>query len=196
MKKIYLCVLIIVATGGCSTPTPTQTVAKLGFPLPRQARYTVTDQQFEAAKALLQQNFSAGTNKLNAIISSPCICGPGLWHLLKDSPHFSTPPRAKATGIIPLANGEKQEVPTALFQDDTEAANFRAALADLLAQNGDLKFRLPTEQEFKIFWAVTPFDEISSPLIVAEGTRYNLIIEFAKDKPFWFDEVKNMSFSQ
>jgi len=79
-----------------------------------------------------------------------------------------------------------------LLQDDTEVVNFRAALADLLVDNGRLKFRLPTEQEFKTFWAVSPFDEIVDPLIVAEGEHYNLIIEFAKDKPFWFDEVKNM----
>jgi hypothetical protein len=194
MNKIYFLILIVIAMGGCSTPT--QTVAKLDFPLPRQARYTVTDQQFEAAKRLLQQNFSADTNKLNTIISSPCICGPGLWHLLKDSPRFSIPPHTKTTVKVPLANGEVEELPAALIQSKTEADNFRAALADLLSEDGDLTFRLPTEREFKIYWALTPFDEISSPLIVAEGTRYNLIIEFGKNKPFWFDEVKNMEWKQ
>lgn len=192
--KIPITILFLLTIVGCATQTAT--VAKLDFPLPSHARYTVTDQQFEMAIALLQQDFLPDTNKLKMIISAPCICGPGLWHLIKDSPHFSTPPRAKGTGIIPLANGKKQEVPTALLQDNTEVANFCAALVDLLAKNSNLKFRLPTEHEFKIFWAATPFDEISDPLIVAEGERYNLIIEFAKDKPFWFDEVRNMSFSQ
>jgi hypothetical protein len=191
MKAIILIlILFVIATGGCSTQTAT--VAKLDFPLPPHARYTVTDQQFEAAMATLQQNFSSDTNQLVTIISFPCTCGPGLWHLLKDSPRFSAPPRAKGTAVIPLANGKKQELPMTILQDDTEVANFRAALADLLADNGNLKFRLPTEQEFKTFWAVSPFDEISNPLIVVEGEHYDLIIEFAKGKPFWFDEVKNM----
>jgi len=181
--------MLVALAIGCSTQT--QTVAKLDFPLPSRARYTVTDQQFEAAKTLLQQNFSADTNQLKTIISSPCICGPGLWYLLKDSPHFTVPPIAKGTSVIPLAGGGKQELPTALFQNETEAANFRAALAELLAINGTLTLRLPTELEFKTFWAVTPFDKISEPLIVAEGEHYNLIVEFAKGNPFWFDEVKN-----
>ena len=188
--KLPIAILFTIITVGCETQT--QKLAKLDFPLPPQARYTVTDAQFEAAMAILQQNFSSDTNQLAAIISSPCMCGPGLWHLLKDSPRFSVPPRAKGTVVIPLVNGRKQELPTALLQNDTEVANFRAALADLLANNGNLKFRLPTEREFRTFWAVSPFDGIPDPLIVAEGEHYNLIIEFAKSKPFWFDEVKNM----
>jgi hypothetical protein len=184
-----ICGLLFAATvNGCSAPKATN--AKLDFPLPRHARYTVTDEKYEAATALLQQDFLPDTNKLKAIISAPAICGPRLWLLLKDSPHFATPLIAKSTGIIPLANGRTQEVATALIQNESEADNFRAALADLLAENGELKFRLPTEDEFKLFWVVIPFDTISDPLIVAEGKRYNLIMEFAKGKPFWFDEVK------
>ena len=182
--------------GGCSTQTQTQTVAKLDFPLPREAHYTVSDQQFETARALLQQDFSADTNKLEMIVSSPCICGPVLWHLLKDSPYFSIPPFTRTVVKVPLANGENEELPAALIKSKTETDNFRAALADLLSKNGYLTFRLPTEREFKIYWALTPFDEISSPLIVAEGTRYNLIIEFGKDKPLWFDEVKNVGWAR
>ena len=185
---------VAIGISGCSSSSTA--VAKLGYPLPRHARYTVTEQQFEAAVALLEQDFLPDTNRLQSIISAPAVCGPGLWALVKDSPHFGVPLKAKATGIIPLPNGQKQEVPTALIQDENEAANFRAALAELLAKNGAMKFRLPTEQEFNTFWAVTPFDTISDPLVVAEGERYNVLIEFAKGKPFWFDEVKTMSLKQ
>ena len=38
-----------------------------------------------------------------------------------------------------------------------------------------------------------PFDSIRDPLIVAEGQRYKLIIEFGKDKPIWFDEVRSVT---
>jgi hypothetical protein len=190
MKARILLVVGVIAITGCSTEKTT--VAKLDFPLPRRARYTVTDQKFEAAKALLWQDFSPDTNKLKTIISAPIICGPGLWHLLKDSPYFTVPPRAASKAVIPLANKNRQELPIALLQDDKEASNFRAALSDLLAKNGDLKFRLPTKQEFDTFWKVTPFDTISEPLLVAEGDHYNLIIEFSEGRPFWFDEVRNM----
>lgn len=81
----------------------------------------------------------------------------------------------------------------ALIQNETEAARFRAAVAELLATNGSLTFRLPTEREFQTYWAAIPFDEISDALIVAEGDRYNLIVQFAEGTPFWFDEVKTMT---
>lgn len=53
-----------------------------------------------------------------------------------------------------------------------------------------MTFRLPTEREFKIYWATIPFDEISDPLVVAEGSRYDLLVQFAGGRPFWFDEVR------
>jgi hypothetical protein len=167
-------------------------IAKLDFPLPAQAKYTVTTNQFNKAKDLLKQKLGADTNQLAELISFPSMCGPGLWQSLKASPHFSIPPRAKTTCKIPLAGGKFKELPAALLQNETEATNFRLALADLLAKNGDLKFRLPTKEEFRAYWAVIPFDDISEPLIVAEGRNYNLIILFTKGKPFWLDETKTL----
>jgi len=189
--SLVLLIALALVDGGCVSSTTSS--AKLGFRLPPRARYTVTDRQFEKAKETLQNYLSPDTNQLKVIIASPCVCGPVLWHLLKDSPHFSVPPVAKTVCQVPLKNGRIQEFPAALLQSDAEAANFRAALADLLSENGTLTFRLPTESEFKIYWAVTPFDEISGPLIVAEGSRFNLIIEFAGGRPFWFDEVTNIT---
>jgi hypothetical protein len=170
--------------------------AKLGFPLPKAAKYKVTNQQFETAKKSLQEKFQTDTNQLAEIISSPSMCGPGLWHIFKDSPYFSTPPIAKTVCKVPLPNGKTQELPAALIQSEAEAVNFRGALADLISKNGNLKFRLPTEKEFKTFWATIPFDEIADALIIAEGKEDNLIIAFSEGKPFWFDEVKNFGSKQ
>ena len=189
--NLSLILLLIYASFKCDAQNTNS--AALNFPLPKSAKYTVTDRQFETAKETLQKEFQPDTNLLGSIISSPCMCGPGLWRILKDSPHFSTPPRAKTICKVPLANGKIQELPAALIQDEAEAVNFRAALADLISKNGNLKFRLPTEKEFKTFWAVYPFDEISEPLIVAEGSDCNLIISFTKGRPFWLDEIKGMS---
>ena len=188
--KLSIAVCLAFILVGCKTEIPNQKLAKLSYPLPAQARYIVTDEQFEAAMATLQQNFSANTNQLATIISPPCMCGPGLWHILKDSPFFSKPPRARTVCQIPLTNGRMQQFPAALIQDEAEAANFRAALAVLISSNGHLLFRLPTEKEFKTYWATIPFDQINDALIVTEGDNYNLIISFSKGKPFWFDEVK------
>jgi hypothetical protein len=191
--KLNLLLTLLFVCAAIKSDAQNTNSATLNFPLPKAAKYTVTDQQFETAKEKLQKEFLPNTNQLATIISSPCMCGPGLWNILKDSPHFSTPPRAKTICKVPLANGEMQELPAASILDEAEAINFRAALADLISKNGNLKFRLPTEKEFKTFWTVYPFDEISEPLIVAEGSNYNLIISFSKGKPFWLDEVKIMS---
>lgn len=167
-------------------------IAKLDFPLPAQAKYTVTTNQLNEARDLLVQKFNANTNSLGEIIPFPSMCGPGLWQLLKDSPRFSIPPHAKTICRVPLAGGKFKELPAALLQTKTEATNFQLALADLLSNNGELKFRLPTKEEFGAYWAVIPFDDISEPLIVAEGRNYNLIILFGKGKPFWLDETKTL----
>jgi hypothetical protein len=189
--NLLLTLLFVCATIKCNAQNTNS--AALNFPLPKAAKYKVTDQQLETAKETLQKEFLPNTNQLAVIISSPCMCGPGLWNILKDSPHFSTPPRAKTICKVPLANGKMQELPAALIQSETEAVNFRAALADLIQKNGNFTFRLPTEKEFKTFWAAYPFDEISEPLIVAEGNDCNLIISFTKGRPFWLDEVKIIS---
>jgi hypothetical protein len=192
VKLKILLFIFTLAIAGCSTK-PTGADQKFGFRLPPRARYTVTDQQFEAATLLLQKKLVPDTNQLKTIISAPCLCGPGLWHLIKDSPHFSVPLHAKASVIHPITGGPKQEFPIGLLQDENEATDFRAALADLLSMDGELKFRLPNEDEFTKFWSVTPFNRISEPLIVAEGERFNFVIEFAKGRPFWIDEAKSMT---
>jgi len=179
--------LLSVLAGGCATHH--DSVARLDFPLPPQARYSVTERQFKSAAALLDKDFLADTNRLKSIVASPCMCGPGLWHLLKDSPAFAVPPRAKTICQVPMGDGHTRELPAALIQDAVEAANFRAALAGLLSGNGAVTCRLPTETEFNQFWAVMPFDDISAPLVVADGRDYDLIILFVKQRPFWFDAV-------
>jgi len=194
MKRGLLILWLIYAALNCGAQNTNS--ARLDFHLPKGAKYTVTNQQFETARKSLQGRFLPDTNLLATMISPPCMCGPGLWHLLKDSPFFSTPPRAKTVCKIPLANGKTQELPAALIQGETEAANFRAALAVLISKNGNLKFRLPTESEFKTFWATVPFDEINDALVVAEGNDCNVFISFSKGKPFWFDEVKNFGRKQ
>src|SRR5450631_3828769 len=91
--NLSLVLLLISATFECGAQNTN--LAALSFPLPKTAKYIVTVEQFEIAKRTLQIFFQPDTNLLGSIISSPCMCGPGLWHILKDSPHFSTPPRAK-----------------------------------------------------------------------------------------------------
>lgn len=186
-----MAILGTVVTVGCGTST--QKVARLDFPLPPRARYSVSDVEFEAARLTLQQHFSSDTNHLQKIVSLPCFCGPGLWRLVKDSTHFLVPPTAKTTCKVTMKNGRILELPAALLQSEAEVVNFRAALADLLCKNGTLTFRLPTEAEFKTFWTFIPFNEISNPLIVAEGTQHTFVVSFGKKKPFWFDELRNIT---
>jgi hypothetical protein len=119
-----------------------------------------------------------------------------LWHILKNSPHFSKPPVARSTVKIPVGKGKFQELPMALLQGEDEIASFRKALADLLGSQGKLTIREPNADEFMKYWAVIPFHEINEPLLVAEGSDATLFCQFGKGRVFWADEVKRTHFKQ
>jgi hypothetical protein len=166
--------------------------AQLPYPLPPKAKYTASIEAIATARADLSTNLVSDASTLTNLFSSPMICGPGLWNVLKGSTHFSKPPLAKSTVKIPTGNGKIQELPMALLQSEDEVASFRRALADLLSAQGKLTIRDPNKDEFMTFWAIIPFDEINGPLLVAEGKDVSIICMFVKGKVFTADEVKRM----
>jgi hypothetical protein len=176
--------------------TCTLAQAELPYKLPPKAKYTASAEAIAAAKADLSAHLAADASTLTNLFVSPMMCGPGLWDVLKSSPYFSKPPVAKSKARIPLRNGQFQEVPLALLQDEGEVASFRKALADLLSSQGVLSIREPKEDEFMKYWAVIPFDEIGGPLLVAEGKDVCICCQFEKGKVFWADEVKRVHFQK
>jgi hypothetical protein len=172
--------------------------AELPFKLPPKAKYTPSDKSINKAKDTLSHYLVSDADVLTNLFAKPMVmCGPGLWNALKDSPHFSKPPKAKSTARIPLPDGKAQELPMALLQTDDEVASFRKAFAELLASQGKLTIRDPKKDEFMVFWAVIPFDEINDPLLVAEGKNHSFICLFQKKGGvFWADEVKKMNFKK
>ena len=170
--------------------------AELPFKLPPNAKYNVPAETIAMAKAALSTNMVSDATTLTNLFVSPTICGPGLWHILKDSPRFSKPPTAKSTSRIPTGDGKFQEFPMATLLSAEELASFRMALADFLGSQGVLKVREPDEEEFMKYWAVIPFDEITGPLVVAEGKDATIFCQFEKGKVFWIDEVKRMQFKK
>jgi hypothetical protein len=166
--------------------------AELTFKLPPNAKYNVSAEMIAKAKIELSTNLVSDAVTLTNLFVPPTICGPGLWNILKDSPRFSKPPRAKSTARIPTGDGKFQEFPFALLQNADELASFRNALADFLGSQGVLKIREPNEEEFMTYWTVIPFDEIDGPVLVAEGKDACLFCQFEKGKVFWIDEVKRM----
>lgn len=170
--------------------------AELPFKLPPKAKYDVSTETIAKVKAELSTNMVSNAATLTNLIISPTICGPGLWHILKDSHHLSKPPTAKGTARIPTGDGKFQEFPMATLLNADELASFRMALADFLGSQGVLKVREPNEEEFMKYWAVIPFDEITGPLVVAEGKDASIFCQFEKGKVFWIDEVKRMQFKK
>jgi hypothetical protein len=123
------------------------------------------------------------------VFASPMMCGPGLWDLLKTSPHFARPPTATA----PTKIGSKDKgvlMPLALLQSEREVESFRKALSELLARQGRLTIREPTKEEFMAFWAAMPLNTISGPLLTAEGKDITIFCHFENGKVLWADEVK------
>jgi hypothetical protein len=167
--------------------------AELPFKLPPKAKYDVPSEIIAVAKAALSKHLAGDAATLTNLFASPTMCGPGLWLILKTSPHFSKPPGAKSTARIPQGDGKFQEFPMASLLSVDEVASFRMALAEFLSSQGALKVREPNEKEFMTFWTVFPFDEITGPLLVAEGKDASLFCVFEKGKVFWIDEIKRMS---
>lgn len=102
--------------------------AELPYKLPSKAKYTASNEAITKAKTELSTNLIGNAATLTNLFASPMICGPGLWNVLKSSPHFSKPPVAKSTAKIPIGKGKFQELPMALLQDEDEVASFRKAL--------------------------------------------------------------------
>jgi hypothetical protein len=168
--------------------------AELPYKLPPKAKYMASSEAIATAKQELSNNLVTNAVTLTNLFEKPTMCGPGLWHILKDSPHFSKPPIAKSTVKIPIGKGKMQELPVALLQNEEEVASFRNALADLLSSQGKLTIREPNQDEFMKYWAAIPFDNITGPLLVAEGKDATIFCQFEKGKVFWADEVKRTQF--
>ena len=79
--------------------------AGLSFKLPPKAKYTASEKTINEAKRDLTNYLVGDATTLTNLFVRPTICGPGLWNVLKDSPHFSKPPLAKSTVKIPLPDG-------------------------------------------------------------------------------------------
>jgi hypothetical protein len=166
--------------------------AKLPYKLPPKAEYTASDDAIAKARADLSTNLGADPASQTNLFSPIMMCGPGLWDILKSSPHFAKPPVAKSTVEVPVGKDKAQKLPMALLQSEDEVASFRKALADLIKSQGNLTIREPTKDEFMVFWRVIPFDKITGPMLVAEGKDITIFFEFEKGKVFLADEVKPM----
>ena len=170
--------------------------AELPYKLPPKAKYTASSEAITKAKTELSANLIGDAATLTNLFSSPMMCGPGLWHVLKSSPYFSKPPVAKSTAKIPIGKGKFQELPMALLQNEDEVSSFRKALTELLKSQGALTIREPNRDEFMKYWAVISFDEITGPLLVAEGKDATVFCQFEKGRVFWADEVKRTHFKK
>ena len=77
--------------------------ADLPYPLPPKAKHTVSKEAIATAKTNLSANLVTNAITLTNLFASPMMCGPALWHAVKNSPHFLKPPHAKSTvKILPI----------------------------------------------------------------------------------------------
>ncbi len=164
--------------------------AGLPFKLPPDAEYSASAEAIAIAKTNLSANLTAKPALLTNLFVSPMMCGPGLWDVLKRSPHFGRPPAATTPPNNSLSNGKSPVAPLALLQSEKEVASFREALAELLASEGKLTIREPTQAEFMAFWSAVPLNAITGPLLAAEGKDVTIFCHFENGKILWADEVK------
>lgn len=163
--------------------------AGLPFKLPSDAEYSASEGDIAEARTKLATNLVSKPAPLTNLFAPPFMCGPGLWNILKNSPHFARRPMATSSTQI-ISGGKTNLAALALLQSPGEATSFRKALADLLATQGKLTIREPTQAEFMAFWVAIPMNTIKGPLLAAEGKDVTLFCHFENGKIFWADEVK------
>ena len=164
--------------------------AGLPFALPPEAEYSVSEEAVTQARTNLAFSLVGKPGPLTNLFASPMMCGPGLWRLLKNSPHFVRAPTATSSTKISVNGGKSSLAPLALLQNEEEVGSFRKALAEILASQGKLTIREPTKEEFMAFWSAIQMNTITGPLLTAEGKDLTLFCHFENGKVLWADEVK------
>src|SRR5882724_11683526 len=91
--------------------------AGLPFKLPPEAEYSASDEEISVARSKLATNLVSKPAPLTNLFASPFMCGPGLWSILKTSPHFARRPAAISSTQI-VSGGRTNLAPLALFQSE------------------------------------------------------------------------------
>lgn len=158
--------------------------------LPGVRYHEATAEVNEKAEAALLKAF--GTKKIGDLFGSIVICGPALWHRIKNMPQVTEHMIASTVFNVPVTSGpnsgKMQKLHGALFQRKEEIDALSEVLG--LVIKSKIRVRRPERDEISIFWALIPYD-IEEPVYVVEAGDLRLLVDISKydNKVFWIDEV-------
>ena len=141
----------------------------------------------------LWQVFVVGDRKATEDLSDTIlICGPGLWHNIKDDPEMKKLKLGVTVFQVPNINGV-QVLEGKLFQGKKEVADFWKAYWRKYKPDHQAKIRRPTPGELNLYWAMISFD-ITEPMFMVESKDATILTQFS-DKSLklgWIDNYKEM----
>ncbi len=144
----------------------------------------------------LWQMFVAGdrTSATDDLSGDILICGPGLWHNIKDDPEMAKLKLGVTKIKVPTNNGV-QELDGKLFQNKEEVAAFWKAFWRKYKLDPQAKIRRPTAKELDLYWAMIPYD-ITEPIFMIESKEATILAHFPdkKMKLGWIDDYKDVHF--
>jgi hypothetical protein len=127
-------------------------------------------QKREAIRVALQADVAKGGEALLPWFNVVCICAPQLW--AKISPSVDK----KGIEIIPshFTNpSEPGSTDGATFKGAEANRRLARSVAPLLAKG---TVRLPTEDEWKKYWRIYPFDQIEEPVLVVSSAKGDILV--------------------
>ena len=144
----------------------------------------------------LWQVFVVGDRKTGTddLTSNILICGPGLWHNIKDDPEMAKLKLGVTKIKVPTNNGV-QELDGKLFQNKEEVAAFWKAFGRKYKPDPQAKIRRPTARELDLYWAMIPYD-ITEPIFMIESKDAVILAQFTDSnmKLGWIDDYKDVHF--
>ena len=167
-KSLLIATLFVVA---CAAPVHSQiTGIDMGHDAPAGSAPKIKKmdpQKREAIRVALQAEVAKGGDALLPWFSDLCVCFPHLW--AKVSPTVDK----KGIDIIPTHFIKPSQPDGASFRGGEAIRRLARSIAPLLVKG---KVRLPTEDEWRKYWEVCPFNEIEEPVFVVSSAKGDILV--------------------
>jgi hypothetical protein len=126
--------------------------------------------RLEAIRAALQGDVTAGGDRFDVWFGNVVICAPHLWGQIQGTiDHYK----------LHLAPAEFTVGTGVVIRGLSGNRDLAEALAPLVVREGTV--RLPTDKEFRRYWANFPFEEIEDPVYVISSPDLDLLIHLQLD---------------
>ena len=167
--------------------------------LPFGIRYLKVPEELNAqAKDLIGKAFLSNEvhSSESSIFQPYFICGPYLWHKIKDDPMVGDLSKAYKPFAVPIYKDEKlfgyRLMLAAFARDRSDAKIFRKLFAKYIQLQDEAVIRKLNTEELKDYWAMIGWD-ITEPIFMMDDGKTKVIVNLkvsqdGKHSLFWIDD--------